>query len=228
MDNKEKITKKTDNTKNAEKTNNANNSKTIIIILSSVIAVCLIVIIILLCLLLKKSDDSKSSDNKSSVSDTITQNATSSSSENTHTDVQNETSSPEQETTSITIGAPDDSREAIVIVTKYGTLLYPKEWESNLRTEIIDEDVYRVEFYGTVEGKDEHQLFDLIFNGTDGYNLGTLKTESGEDVSINIVSYDFELDDTWTEDEQIVLYSMQEDINYIIGMLSEGGNFTVS
>ena len=206
MDNKEKNAKKTNNTPNT------NNSKTIIIILSSVIAACLIVIIILLCLLLNKSDDSKSSDNKSSLSDTSMQSETSASTENS----------------SLTIGSPDDSREAIEISTKYGTLLYPKEWESNLRTEIVDSDVYKVEFYGTVEGKTEQHLFDLSFNGTEGYNLGTLKTESGEDVAINIESYDFELDDTWTEDEQFVLYSMLEDINYTIGMLSENGNFTIA
>ena len=205
MDNKEKNTKKTNNTPNT------NNSKTIIIILSSVIAVCLIVIIVLLCLLLKKSDDNKSSDNKSSVSDTSMQSETSASTENS----------------SLTVGSPDDSREAIEIVTKHGTLLYPKEWESNLRTEIVDSDVYKVEFYGTVEGKTEQHLFDLSFNGTEGYNLGTLTTETGEAVQINIESYDFELDDTWTEDERFVLYSMQEDINYIIGMLVEGGNFTI-
>lgn len=197
MDNKEKNTKKTDNTPNT------NNSKTIIIILSSVIAVCLIVIIVLLCLLLKKPDDNKRS---------ITQSESSGAADNS----------------SLTIGNPDDEREAIEIVTKYGTLLYPKEWESNLRTEIIDSDVYKVEFYGTVEGKKEQHLFDLSFNGTEGYNLGTLKTEGGEDVAINIVSYDFELDDTWTEDEQFVLYSMLKDINYTIGMLAENGNFIVS
>lgn len=206
MDNKEKNAKKTNNTPNT------NNSKTIIIILSSVIAACLIVIIILLCLLLNKSDDSKSSDNKSSLSDTSMQSETSASTEKS----------------SLTVGSPDDSREAIEIVTKYGTLLYPKEWESNLRTEIVDSDVYKVEFYGTVEGKKEKHLFDLSFNGTEGYNLGTLTTETGEAVQINIESYDFELDDTWTEDEQFVLYSMLEDINYTIGMLSENGNFTIA
>lgn len=97
----------------------------------------------------------------------------------------------------------------------------------NLRTEVVDKEEYKVEFYGTVEGKTEQHLFDLLFNGTEGYNLGTLTTETGEAVQINIESYDFELDDTWTEDERFVLYSMQEDINYIIGMLVEGGNFTI-
>jgi len=206
MDNKEKNAKKTNNT------SNTNNSKTIIIILSSVIAACLIVIIILLCLLLNKSDDSKSSDNKSALSDTSMQSETSASTENS----------------SLTVGSPDDSREAIEISTKYGTLLYPLEWEKNLRTEVVDKEEYKVEFYGTVEGKKEQHLFDLSFNGTEGYNLGTLKTESGEDVQINIESYDFELDDSWTEDEKFTLYAMQEDINYTIGMLSENENFTVS
>lgn len=206
MDNKEKNAKKTNNTPNTS------NSKTIIIILSSVIAACLIVIIILLCLLLNKSDDSKSSDNKSFLSDTRTQGETSASTENS----------------SLTVGSPDDSREAIEISTKYGTLLYPKEWESNLRTEIVDSDVYKVEFYGTVEGKKEQHLFDLSFNGTEGYNLGTLTTETGEAVQINIESYDFEFDDSWAEDEKNLICAMQEDINYTIGMLAENGNFTVS
>lgn len=206
MDNKEKNAKKTNNTPNT------NNSKTIIIILSSVIAVCLIVIIVLLCLLMKKSDDNKSSDNKFAVSDTTAQSESLGSTENS----------------SLTIGSPDDSREAIEISTKYGTLLYPKEWESNLRTEIVDSDVYKVEFYGTVEGKKEQHLFDLLFNGTDGYNLGTLTTETGEAVQINIESYDFEFDDSWAEDEKNLICAMQEDINYTIGMLAENGNFTVS
>ena len=206
MDNKEKNAKKTNNT------SNTNNSKTIIIILSSVIAVCLIVIIVLLCLLLKKSDDNKSSDNKSAVSDTSMQSETSASTENS----------------SLTVGSPDDSREAIEIATKYGTLLYPLEWEKNLRTEVVDKEEYKVEFYGTVEGKKEQHLFDLFFNGEKGYNLGTLTTEAGEAVQINIESYDFELDDSWTEDEKFTLYAMQEDINYTIGMLLENGNFTIA
>lgn len=169
-------------------------------------------IIVLLCLLLKKSDDNKSSDNKSAVSDTSMQSETSASKENS----------------SLTIGSPDDSREAIEIATKYGTLLYPLEWEKNLRTEVVDKEEYKVEFYGTVEGKKEQHLFDLFFNGEKGYNLGTLTTEAGEAVQINIESYDFELDDSWTEDEKFTLYAMQEDINYTIGMLSENGNFTIA
>lgn len=213
--------------KNEKKETTKINSKTLIIILTSVIAVCMVVIIVLLCLLLKKPDDNKSvssgTTSETSIADSNTQNE----SLPADSDTQSEASAS-TENSSLTIGAPDESREAIEIVTKYGTLLYPKEWESNLRTEIIDEDIYKVEFYGTVEGKKEQHLFDLSFNGTDGYNLGMLKTESGEDVSINIVSYSFEFDDTWTEDEKNVICAMQEDINYTIGMLAEGGNFTVS
>ncbi len=193
------------------------------------LAVCVVVIIVLLCLLLKKPEDNKpaTTDSSKQVETSIADSDIQNESLPADSDTQSETTAS-TENSSLTIGAPDESREAIEIVTKYGTLLYPKEWESNLRTEIVDSDVYKVEFYGTVEGKKEQHLFDLIFNGTDGYNLGTLKTETGETVQINIESYDSELDDTWTEDEQFVLYSMLEDINYIIGMLAEGGNFTVS
>jgi exodeoxyribonuclease V alpha subunit len=67
-----------------------------------------------------------------------------------------------------------------------------------------------------------------VFNGEIGYNLGTIKTESDENVNINIESYSFETDDTWKEDEEFILYAMQEDINYTIGMLAENENFTIS
>ncbi len=181
------------------KTKNTNSSKTIITVLIAIIALLLIVIGVLLWMLLGKSDGTLGGKD-------------------------NNIFKPQQ---NITIGNADDSREAIEIVTKYGVLYYPLEWEENLRTEIIDEDEYKVEFYGTLEGKEEKHLFDLLFNGTHGVSLGTLTTENGENVAINIESYPFDLDDTWTEDERIALYAMVEDINYTIGMLSEGGNFTL-
>ncbi len=181
------------------KTKNTNSSKTIITVLIAIIALLLIVIGVLLWMLLGKSG-SNVMDNSNSMSES---------------------------SDSITIGNPDDKREAIEIATKYGSFYYPIEWEKNLRTEIVDKDTYKVEFYGTVEGKEEQHLFDLVFNGTIGYNLGTLTTENGENVAINIESYSFDLDDTWTEDEEFVLYAMQDDINYMIGKLSESGNFVV-
>jgi hypothetical protein len=177
-----------------------NNSKTIITVLVAIIALLLVVIAVLLWMLLGKSEN-----NIVGKVDSVS-----------------ESSGP------ITIGNPDDEREAIEIETKYCALYYPLEWEKNLRTEIVEKDDYKVEFYGTVEGKEEQHLFDLIFNGEVGYNLGTIKIESGEDVSINIESYSFETDNTWTEDEEFILYAMQEDINYTIGMLAENENFTIS
>ncbi len=177
-----------------------NNSKSIITVLVAIIALLLAVIAVLLWMLLGKSENN----------------------------IVGKVDSVSESSGSITIGNPDDEREAIEIETKYCTFYYPLEWEKNLRTEIVDKDDYKVEFYGTVEGKKEQHLFDLIFNGAVGYNLGTIRTESGEDVAINIESYEFKSDDTWTEDEEFILYAMQEDINYIIGMLAENENFTIA
>ena len=176
-----------------------NNSKSIITVLIAIITLLLAIIAVLLWMLLGKTNN-----------------------------IEKKSNSDSESSTSITIGSPDNEREAIEIETKYGTLYYPLEWEKNLRTEIIDKDEYKVEFYGTVKGKAEQHLFDLIFNGEVGYNFGTIRTESGEDVTINIESYAFEPDNTWTEDEEFTLYAMQEDINYTIGMLAESENFTIS
>ena len=177
-----------------------NNSKTIITVLVAIIALLLVVIAVLLWMLLGKSENN----------------------------IVGKVDSVSESSGSITIGNPDDEREAIEIKTKYCTLYYPLEWQNNLRTEIVDKEDYKVEFYGTVEGKEEQHLFDLIFNGEAGYKLGTIKTESGEDAAINIESYEFKTDDTWTEDETLILYGMLEDINYTIGMLAENENFTIS
>lgn len=185
---------------NMENKEKKNNSKSIITVLIAIIVLLLVVIAVLLWMLLGTSDNNIVGKNNSV----------------------SESSGP------ITIGNPDDEREAIEIETKYCTLYYPFEWENNLRTEIIDNDDYKVEFYGTVEGKKEQHLFDLIFNGAVGFNLGTIKTESGENVTISIESYSFEPDNTWTEDEEFTLYAMQEDINYTIGMLAESENFVVA
>ncbi len=177
-----------------------NNSKSIITVLVAIIVLLLVVIAVLLWKLLGKSENN----------------------------IVGKVDSVSESSDPITIGNPDDEREAIEIETKYCMLYYPLEWEKNLRTEIIDNGEYKVEFYGKVEGKKEQHLFDLIFNGEIGYNLGTIKTESDENVNINIESYSFETDNTWTEEEAFILYAMQEDINYTIGMLAEDENFTIA
>lgn len=111
--------------------------------------------------------------------------------------------------------------EAFTIETVYGNLYYPKKWEPQLRTEIVEEENYTVKFYGVVEDKEEQHLFSLVF-GDNGSKLGSLEKD-GEIITVSIAFEETSMDENWSDDEKKVIYAMQEDINYLIGMWEKEG-----
>lgn len=111
--------------------------------------------------------------------------------------------------------------EAFEIETKYGSLYYPKKWESQVRIEIDENDEYTVKFYGTVEGKEEQHLFNVVF-GEKGNKLGSFEKD-GETVTVCLDFEENTMNDEWTEEEKNIIYAMQEDINYLIGMWEKDG-----
>lgn len=116
--------------------------------------------------------------------------------------------------------------KAFKIETPYCDLLYPEKWKNIVETEIVSVDgVEEVQFWAKLEGKDKVHLFDIIFGG-ESNEVGTLEIEDGEAVTVNVVSYEFEEDDSWTEDEKEIIYSLLEDINYILLQLEELDEYT--
>ena len=111
------------------------------------------------------------------------------------------------------------------IKTKYGELYYPIKWQDQVRIEQVEGEVYKVQFFATIEGKEELHIFDVSFAGEEGSLLGYLEGENGEKVSVSIISQELEFDKEWTEDEKSVIYTMLEDINYIIGKLQKEAGF---
>lgn len=120
------------------------------------------------------------------------------------------------------------SEEVFTIETKYCNLCYPEKWKENLQIGIDENDVYTVNF-----SADGIELFDLSFNGEDGYALGTLKTEEGNFV-VRVVSYD--IDDSienyetylmMQDDINIIIEHMVSDYEFIVGEIVEDGNDSV-
>lgn len=106
------------------------------------------------------------------------------------------------------------------IATKYGDLLYPKRWNEQVRTNVTEKDgISTVEMYATVGEHEEMHIYDVLFDGNDGVCIGAVMHD-GEKIYVNLVSYDTELDDTWTEDERLTLMAIKEDINYLIDSLN--------
>ena len=114
------------------------------------------------------------------------------------------------------------------IETPYCMLYYPEKWKEQVRIEKVGGDVFKVEFYGQVEGKEEQHLFDLLLGGTEGYTLGYLATKDENKVAINIISYSLELGEDWQNAEVNTIYAMQEDVNYTIDKLEELDEFEVN
>ena len=111
-------------------------------------------------------------------------------------------------------------QEATVIETGEVRLFFPEKWSEQVRTEEVEGETRVVKFYGKVEGKEEVELFDIVFGEADGILIGTL-----DDTEVYLIFHDVEFDPDWTEEEQNEIYAMQEDVNYTIGMLGKEAGF---
>ena len=117
--------------------------------------------------------------------------------------------------------------DGFVIETSVVDLYYPKKWEDKVRIEKVSGDIQMVQFFAILEGKPEVHLFDICFGGEDGYTLGYLNPDKSNPIEVKIISYDFEFGEEWTTEEVNDIYSMQYDINYILGMLLKKADFEV-
>lgn len=117
---------------------------------------------------------------------------------------------------SLKTSEPEDLAEDVVIETPYCKLYYPGSWKDSLRTEVQEGDPYVVTFYGTVSKKEEHALFDIVFNGVGDFELGYVSGENDEPVCVGIVYYDIDPDADWTEKESNTIFAMQEAAGYLI------------
>lgn len=118
-------------------------------------------------------------------------------------------------------------KDGFVIKTPVVDLYYPKKWEEKVRIEQVTGDIQMVQFFATLEGKPEIHLFDICFGGEEGYTLGYLNPDKRNPIAVKTISYDFDLSDEWTAEEENDIYGMLDDINYILGMLLKKADFEV-
>lgn len=109
--------------------------------------------------------------------------------------------------------------EDLQIDTPYVQLNYPGIWEAHLRVEHMDSDDYCVAFYGKTAGIQEQRLFDVYFRRNGEGGLGFLETTTGEKVGVDLVFYSIEKKKEWTQDQVDLLFSMQDDANYLLSSL---------
>lgn len=107
--------------------------------------------------------------------------------------------------------------EAIPIDTRYITLYYPGEWAPVLRVEQEEGDIHTVRFIADLESGMSVPLFDIRLGGPieDGFAMFVAK--DGAMTAISAESHDFVPAEGMRDSEIIIVYSMQEAMNEVLG-----------
>ena len=113
-----------------------------------------------------------------------------------------------------------EATEPLTIDTPYGQLLYPVSHADHLEIITEDGEVYSLQFCCTLDGR-RLPLFTLYFGGTQGSPAGTLSDAEGNETQIYLVIEDLIFGEDWSEEEKILAYAMQEDVNFLLENLSE-------
>ena len=135
-----------------------------------------------------------------------------------------ETSDPQQPQSGV-LENPVGPSECFDIETPYGMLKYPLKWSSHVAIEQQErQDVFVVSFYGVLEGKENHHLFDVIFGGEEGDYIGQILSGTTA-VPVFFHTYSVYENETLTADESEMLLAMMEDINEVFNSLLAMDNF---
>ena len=77
-----------------------------------------------------------------------------------------------------------------------------------------------VDFYALLPDHDPALLFTVVFETANGHASGVITAENGSQTDLAIVIHDLELIGDWSDGEIDIVYAMQEDMNYLLNMLS--------
>ena len=114
---------------------------------------------------------------------------------------------------------PDETQPQadILIDTPYGGLRFPEKWKDCLMTQ---QEEGLLDFYAVLPEHDPVLLFTVVFETANGHASGVITAENGAQTDLAIVVHDLELPGDWTDGEIDIVYAMQEDMNYLLNMLT--------
>ena len=111
------------------------------------------------------------------------------------------------------------SREPIVeavadlaIETSYGNLSFPGEWKDSVTVQQEDNSVL---FYANVN-EQTIKLFAVEFGVDEDSAIGSMLDTNNESVTVGISMEEINLDNSWSDEEKNMLYTMQESINHVL------------
>lgn len=108
--------------------------------------------------------------------------------------------------------------EDYLIATPYGSLPFPGEWSPFLHTQQETEgDAHIVSFFAQLDNRQEPQpLFSIHFHGDPEQADGAIKDADGAYVAVRGEKADFRPDETWTDRDSNIVYTMQQAMDYVL------------
>jgi hypothetical protein len=114
--------------------------------------------------------------------------------------------------------AEEQNEDDFIVQTPYAVLKYPMKWKEKISVEVIDADVYSVQFFGTVNQTKKH-LFTVILGNIEQGSIGKIHGFAGEEINVSIEISEIDVSSEMSDEMQNELYAMQDDMNYLISQL---------
>lgn len=118
----------------------------------------------------------------------------------------------------------DDSAapDFVMVETPFADIAYRTNYQDNLEIQINDGEAYEVAFYCAIPQKDSIKLFTYVFGREEGTVVGYLN-----ETPVSLLVHEPALDDTWSEAEAEIYYTMQEEMGHLIDELVKINGFTL-
>lgn len=104
----------------------------------------------------------------------------------------------------------------ISIETPYGVLCYPEEYQQHLEVEVEEYDGYTVHFRFLPENGETIAMFDIVFGGSAGTQVGQCIGKDGIPVPMKLEGYAVDAAEVLTEEELDLYYMMSEGVNFLL------------
>lgn len=121
--------------------------------------------------------------------------------------------------TSVSVTTDAAVSGAITIDTEYGALYYPKEWVDHLRTTITCESGGLTVVFSANMDSGEYSLFEVAIGHEQGTRVGSLTAPDGQARDVYLQLSEIEFDSDSVDTDLVLLYAMQEDVNFVIDHL---------
>lgn len=125
----------------------------------------------------------------------------------------------EEETEPQTESTQPETVQDISVTTPYGSLVYPGKWKEFVRITNVDAQNHTYVFDCVIPEHDKMHLFSIRFGGNTAEAVGVVLSETGDEIPVCIELDMLTPGAEWSEEESTMLYTMQEDVNYIIDHL---------